>query len=70
MAAALILKQVGLSPRTRGKQTRGLVEPQRVRSIPAHAGETGLHADIEAQQMVYPRARGGNYVALRFLPAP
>ena len=50
----------GLSPRGRGKPTRGIAKPTSLRSIPAWAGETGSRPLAETYPEVYPRVGGGN----------
>ena len=56
----------GLSPRGRGKPRRPGRPRQRLRSIPAWAGETEFRAGWRKMDAVYPRVGGGN---IRFLSA-
>ena len=50
----------GLSPRVRGKREQVLVFPAGTRSIPACAGEAGLHQLGQPRWPVYPRVCGGS----------
>ena len=53
-------KNVGLSPRGRGKRVIDISEHVRLRSIPAWAGETRPRVQNRAGDAVYPRVGGGN----------
>ena len=53
-------RDVGLSPRGRGKRGAGRIEHYRFRSIPAWAGETLDAIASEMAGKVYPRVGGGN----------
>ena len=59
-----ILRNQGLSPRVRGKRRNPTGEADAKRSIPACAGETGLHDIQDDEPEVYPRVCGGNIVRL------
>ena len=50
----------GLSPRGRGKRFRDAGAAEKIRSIPAWAGETSLHRPLDFVLEVYPRVGGGN----------
>ena len=50
----------GLSPRGRGKHGQDVSQPQRLRSIPAWAGETEPAVHVKLFLTVYPRVGGGN----------
>ena len=59
----------GLSPRVRGNPPYPLVGTNSRRSIPACAGEPGIHGVNDARQGVYPRVCGGTW-GRPFLPRP
>ena len=54
-----LLRDVGLSPPTRGNRPSGLRLDSPLRSIPAHAGEPDTPGLPIASIRVYPRPRGG-----------
>ena len=54
----------GLSPRGRGKRGNAACSRQRLRSIPAWAGETRRRQWREHAAWVYPRVGGGNAIRL------
>ena len=58
--AARYLRDVGLSPRGRGKPVVVAVHVEPWGSIPAWAGETSLIFAIHCASPVYPRVGGGN----------
>ena len=55
--------RAGLSPPTRGNRTAGGGRSARRRSIPAHAGEPRRRPISGALRAVYPRPRGGTFLA-------
>ena len=57
---------IGLSPRVRGKQRRGIAANQAGMAIPACAGETVPRPAIRKSIWVYPRVCGGNRVRLGY----
>ena len=52
--------QPGPSPLTRGKPGLESGRAEHQRTIPAHAGETGLLDELDAANTDHPRSRGGN----------
>ena len=56
----------GLSPRVRGKHTRNGSAPNAAGSIPACAGETLHHPNLDQEWWVYPRVCGGNDMRARY----
>ena len=56
----------GSSPLTRGKPERRLHRPERTRLIPAHAGKTGINAQIPPLRRAHPRSRGENDATDKF----
>ena len=58
-------KITGLSPPTRGNPAMSRFAFAPMRSIPAHAGEPAGIGGARAAPWVYPRPRGGTFVAVR-----
>jgi len=52
------IAETGSSPRMRGTRSGPLLKPPRRRFIPAHAGNTSLHAAASVSPTVHPRACG------------
>ena len=70
-------RRVGLSPRLRGNRVQSAAPTGAAWSIPAPAGEPGVHRGTNAQERVYPRACGGTLdrgvlmpLFQRSIPAP
>ena len=61
--AVMVIRQLGLSPRTRGNLTAHRLHNRRPGSIPAHAGEPSSLKSTVNPEWVYPRARGGTLMA-------
>ena len=56
----VVLELEGLSPHGRGKPALLLPAVAALGSIPARAGETGMHSPLWTTGKVYPRTGGGN----------
>ena len=61
-------RELGTSPRMRGKHSVGLALAKRLWNIPAHAGKTRLHRRPDPLAGEHPRARGENLVNVAARP--